>query len=198
MQEEFRKIEGYENYSGSNFGNVRNDKTDKLLTQSVSTTGYYYVDLSKSNKAKNHQIHRLMAIAFIPNPENKECVDHIDNNPLNNNLENLRWASLSENSKNRKINQNSTTGVKGVMWLQKRKKWKAHIKIDGKSKHLGYFDNLEDAKKARQNEANRIFGDFTNACEKIIHINVNININVNQEQLELEELEKELERIINL
>jgi hypothetical protein len=195
--EEFRKIQGYDNYSVSNFGNVRNDTT-RLILQPIISTNYYIVNLYRDNKKKSFHIHRLVALTFIQNPENKKCVDHIDNNKLNNNVNNLRWATITENNRNKVLSSRNTSGVKGVMWLQKRKKWKAQVKIDGKSKHLGYFDNLEDAKKARQNEANRIFGDFTNACEKIIHINVNININVNQEQLELEELEKELERIINL
>ncbi len=197
MQEEFRKIQGYDNYSVSNFGNVRNDKTGRILKHRVRN-GYYYVELCKNSKRKNNYLHRIIAKTFIPNPQNKKFVDHIDNNRLNNNLENLRWATYQENNHNTKMRSNNTSGIKGVNWNKTFNKWQAYITTDGKRKHLGLFDNIEEAKQSRQKYANKVFGDFTNSCEKIIHINVNININVNQEQLELEELEKELERIINL
>ena len=171
----------------------------KLVKYSKNNShGYNFVELCQNNKGKKHYLHRLVAKTFIPNPNNKKCVDHIDNNTFNNIVENLRWATSSENQGNRKMNQNSKSGAKGICWDKKYNKWRVCIMIDGKSKYLGLYENLEDAKQARMKEANRLFGDFTNACEKIIHLNVNININVNQEQLELEELEKELERIINL
>jgi hypothetical protein len=197
MQEEFRKIEGYDNYSVSNLGNVRNNKTGRILKAS-NIKGYYYVKLCKEQTKKIFLVHRLLAVAFIPNPDHKDCVDHIDNNRQNNNAENLRWATCKENSQNTKIRFDNMAGLKGINWHTRFKKWQARITVNGELKHLGYFDNIEDAKQARMKEANKIFGEFTNSCEKIIHINVNININVNQEQLELEELEKELERIINL
>ncbi len=197
MQEEFRKIQGYDNYSVSNFGNVRNDNTRKLLKNRKCTNEYYYITLCHESKAKNHLIHRLVAIAFIPNPENKKCVDHIDNNIFNNNVLNLRWATQQQNTRNSKLNSNNTSGVKGVSWDKKSKKWFAQIKINRINKRIGYFDNFEDAKQARQNEANKLFGDYTNVCEKVINVNVNINIHINQDKSEIEALEKELEEIIN-
>jgi CRISPR/Cas system-associated protein Cas5 (RAMP superfamily) len=123
---------------------------------------------------------------------------HINNTKSDNNVDNLRWASKIENSQNTIVSSKNTSGIKGISWQKNAKKWEVYISIDKQRKYLGLFDNIEDAKKARQEYANKIFGEFTNACEKIIHLNVNININVNQELLELEELEKELERIMNL
>ena len=61
-------------------------------------------------KRKSAKIHRLVAEAFIPNPENKECVDHIDKVRNNNNVNNLRWATKSENCMNKKIQSNNKSG----------------------------------------------------------------------------------------
>ena len=196
MQEEFRKIQGYDNYSISNLGNVKN-KSGKIMRTRINTHGYVIINLQKNKVKYTETLHRLVALTFIPNPDNKKCVDHIDNNRQNNNLENLRWATYQENNQNQSLKKNKS-GVKGVYWNKMMNKWQAQITCHGKNKCIGIFDTLEEAKQARMKEANKLFGEFTNACEKIIHINVNININVNQEQLELEELEKELERIINL
>ena len=108
----------------------------------------------------------MVAIAFIENPENKKCVDHIDNNPLNNHISNLRWASYQENSYNRKINIKNTSGVKGVHFNKNANKWEAKITIDGIKIHLGIYLTLDEAKQARITKANAVFGVFTNKCEK--------------------------------
>ena len=87
MVETYKKIEGFEVYSVSDHGNVRNDKTGRILKQS-HRNGYQMVHLQKDNKQYNNDIHRLVAIAFIANIETKKCVDHIDNNKHNNNVKN--------------------------------------------------------------------------------------------------------------
>ena len=113
MQEQWRPIEGYETlYEVSNFGSVRN-KHGKLIKGfhqlKPSGLGYWRTTLSKNQKAKHFQTHRLVAIAFIPNPENKPQVNHIDYNSINNNAKNLEWCTVSENElHSRKNNRNST------------------------------------------------------------------------------------------
>lgn len=98
MKEIWIKIEGY-NYSISNKGNVRNDTTLCLLKpQKNLNTDHSRIFLYKKGiKRKRFLIHRLVAIAFIPNPNNYPIVNHLDSNPNNNNVLNLQWTTQSGN-----------------------------------------------------------------------------------------------------
>jgi hypothetical protein len=165
--EVWRSIENYDHYVVSTFGRVKNVKTGKILKGSVNSHGYLNCNLYEDAIMKTHKIHRLVANAFINNPNDKECVDHKNNDKTNNNISNLRFATYSENQHNRKLSSNNTSGAKGVTLNKKVKKWHAQIKIDGISIHIGLFENLEDAKIARINRANEAFGVYTNACEKL-------------------------------
>ena len=192
--EEFRKIEGFENYSVSNLGVVRNDKKGRILKQS-NNDGYKVLRLNDIL----HRAHILVAKAFIPNPENKECVDHIDTNRANNNVSNLRWATPSENNYNASISKNNTSGIKGLSWHKKSNKWEVNITHKGKKYHLGLFSDKNEAIKVRQLKANQLFGDFTNKCERIVNFNIkipkntklNINIMVDDDDEEYKLLEQD-------
>ena len=167
MAEEWKVIDGYNNnYSISNKGNVKNNNTDKILKPRLGRHGYYRLNLRLNKKHKTVDIHRLVAMAFIPNPENKPCVDHVNNIKTDNNVNNLRWVTNSENNYNQKLSKANTSGVKGVSYNKKDKKWRAKIQLDGISIHLGNFDTIEEAKQARIKRANEAFGVFTNACER--------------------------------
>jgi hypothetical protein len=106
-----------------------------------------------------------MAIAFIPNPENKQFVDHKNNIRTDNTLENLRFVTNQENNRNSSLSKKNTSGIKGVGFHKNTNKWCAYIKINGKKIHLGYYTNIEDAKRMRQNKAKEIFGIYINSCE---------------------------------
>ena len=98
MIEVWKDIVGYEGkYQISNLGNVRNFKF-KLIKYTVSNYGYIRIGLRNHGK-RMYSIHRLVAIAFIPNPDNKPYINHIDGNKSNNNVTNLEWVTQSENEK---------------------------------------------------------------------------------------------------
>jgi hypothetical protein len=194
--EEFKIIQEFENYSVSNLGCVKNDKTNIIL-KPYTTKGYNAVKLNRKNKQYTLYIHRLVASAFIPNPDNKLYVDHIDNNRQNNNINNLRWCTHQENQQNQKIKINNTSGYKGVYYCKWHNKWRAEICHNYKSMKLGYFERVEDAIIARYNKAKEIQGEFINECEKIQYDTAILKKQKQQELKEIEELEKELEAILN-
>ena len=100
MKEIFKDIKGFEGlYQISNFGNVKSLKRNIILKPSSNGKGYLHIILYKNCKSKVGRIHRLVAQAFIPNPENKPQINHIDGNKSNNNVNNLEWVTNSENQK---------------------------------------------------------------------------------------------------
>jgi hypothetical protein len=94
---EWKKIKGFEDYSININGDVRNDKTSKILKPMISTSGYVFFHLVKDKKKYTKYLHRLIGEAFIPNPCNLPQIDHIDGNKHNNDISNLHWVSVSEN-----------------------------------------------------------------------------------------------------
>ena len=97
----WKDIEGYKgHYQISNYGNVRSLKKDAFLMKGGYLKGYKIINLWKNGTGKMFRVHRLVAAAFIPNPENKPCIDHIDGNRTNNHADNLRWVTAKENSNN--------------------------------------------------------------------------------------------------
>jgi hypothetical protein len=165
--EVWKDIDGYDNYVVSSFGNVYHIQSGIVLKNWLDTNGYQMVGLRNNGKRKTINIHRLVAQAFIANPEHKKCVDHIDNNRTNNKVSNLRWATTSENNMNKCKQSNNTSGIVGVSFHKKQKKWHARITIDGKQKHLGCFTTLQEAKEARIKAVNKCFGDFAHPSQRL-------------------------------
>lgn len=96
--EEWREIEGYEGlYAVSNMGRVANIKRNVLLNPYSIKTGYLQVNLRKDNQGRNFYVHRLVAMAFISNPENKPQVNHKNSIRNDNRAENLEWMTAKEN-----------------------------------------------------------------------------------------------------
>lgn len=116
--------------------------------------GYLVVTLNR----RQYLVHRIiyaMHRGHLP-----KMIDHIDCNPLNNKIENLRAATNSQNKCNTLLSVSNKSGVKGVCWDKSINKWKAGIKTNGKQIHLGYFLDLNDAGKAYAEAATKIHGEF--------------------------------------
>lgn len=101
MNEIWKSLKGIvecgDNYEVSDLGNVRNAKTNRVLKQNKHPKGYIKVRLCLNMKSNDYQVHRLVALAFIHNQENKPQVNHIDSVRDNNKLSNLEWCTNSEN-----------------------------------------------------------------------------------------------------
>lgn len=98
MEEVWKDIENYEGlYQVNNFGQVRSVKRNIIL-KGWSVKGYICVPLNKNGKQEDARVHRLVARAFIPNPDNYFCVDHINGNRTDNRANNLRWCTTKQNN----------------------------------------------------------------------------------------------------
>jgi hypothetical protein len=164
--EEWRDIVGYEGlYQVSSCGRVRAlERTvsrgkyglhvhkSRIMSPLDHGNGYLYISLSKNNKRKNYYIHRLVAEAFIANPDNKPQVNHKDHNRSNNGVANLEWVTCVENIRfsshlfrhprknNKNTNKEYGTGIR-----LKNGKYEVYIC----HKYLGRYWELEDAQRER-------------------------------------------------
>ena len=131
----YRKITtGSRALKGCKAGYLRND-------------GYFMTQINYKNYL-NHRLIFMMFYGYMP-----KFLDHIDGNPLNNNIKNLREATITENNFNTKTKNSNTSGYKNVYWQKRSKKWIVKISANKKEIYIGKFDNINDAiikaKKAR-------------------------------------------------
>jgi hypothetical protein len=118
-------------------------------------TGYRVIGVN----GKIYPEHRLAWLYMTGNwPINK--IDHIDREQTNNIWSNLRAATTQQNAGNCKIRSDNTSGYRGVSWYRNNGKWRAGIKIDGKDKHLGFFNSPEEAFEAYKAKAMEVFGEY--------------------------------------
>jgi len=143
------EISEYENYLIYDDGRVFSKKCGIFLKYKKSNRGYYRIGLTSNKIPKKFSIHRLVAIHYIPNPENLPQVDHIDGNKLNNRIENLRWCSISNNLQNIGPRRKNTSGFKNIGWKKTNNKWVVRLYYMGKSYSRGSHEKIEDAVIAR-------------------------------------------------
>lgn len=111
----------YPNVPGWYFANIEGDildvKNQKVRKWSDNDTGYQTMSIEHVPDVTRMLRHRVIGLLFIPNPENKTTIDHIDRNPLNNDISNLRWATVSEQMLNREMSEDfyKTIGRKGLI-----------------------------------------------------------------------------------
>ena len=102
------------------------------------------VDLYENNKGKKRTVHRLVAEAFIPNPDNKPTVDHIDGNRTNNSISNLRWATYSEQNSRFKTHGVRSQRIKATLFDEVRKKRGGGHESWGSVKEIKYFNSVSE------------------------------------------------------
>jgi hypothetical protein len=125
------------------------DKAGRLVTDGHLQT------CVAGNRLYNHRIIFMMVHGYMP-----EQVDHIDCNPLNNQIHNLRPATNCENLKNRRLFKSNKSGVKGVIWHKKSKKWMGYVSNNSIRKTLGMFDTIEEAEKVVKSFREQSHGEF--------------------------------------
>lgn len=113
------------------------------------SNGYYSCNIDGKSYLK-HRLIYLMFYGKLP-----ELLDHIDRNPLNNRIENIREADKKINSINRNLQSNNKSGYKGVSWNKNSSKWEAYIKVNNKRIHLKLHETLEEAIEARREAENK-------------------------------------------
>lgn len=141
------------NIEVSSDGRVRRNGVEFI--PSIGSAGYRMISVG-GRKGSMMLLHRLIASCFIPNPENKPFIDHIDGNRLNNTVINLRWATNAENMRN--CRKSSGKLQRGVSVNHKR--YCASIQYEGTSHYLGTYDTPEEASEAYEAAAKEMFGEF--------------------------------------
>jgi hypothetical protein len=114
MDEVWKSIKGYEkDYAISNMGRLYSKKSDMIMKPMTATNGYLVACLWKNNHQKKHLIHRLVANAFLENPQNLREINHKDENKLNNLVTNLEWCTHKYNMNYGKIREKISKANKG-------------------------------------------------------------------------------------
>jgi HNH endonuclease/NUMOD4 motif/AP2 domain len=152
-------IPGYEShYSISELGEIVS-KRGHVMKPRISGNGYLEIYLQKYNVRRLWRIHRLLALTFLSMRE-EQVVDHIDRNPLNNALSNLRCCDRSQNLWNSKKRKDNQSGYKGVYFCTRTNKWGAMIAVRHKRIWLGRFTSKEEASSAYKIAQNIHHGEF--------------------------------------
>jgi hypothetical protein len=160
MEEIWKPVVGYEGlYEVSNLGRIKSIKfgKERIMKQNINSYGYCKVNLSRNGNYKTYSVHRLVLIAFRGCLDVNKICDHINRIRTDNRIDNLRWASYSENNLNSKIHGKSK--YKGVSFFMKKYKCKngsiclykrivAQITVDKQKIKLGYFKTEEEAHEA--------------------------------------------------
>jgi len=154
--ETWKIIKEFPKYEISDFGRVRNLKS-KTEVKGCDSNGYKRLYLRKRGERVCYLVHRLVALAFIDNPEHKPFVDHINGERSDNRRENLRWATNSQNQMNKRKTKGSSK-YKGV--YRRKGRWFATIQYESKGYAIGQYESEEDAGKAYDLKALELFGQF--------------------------------------
>jgi hypothetical protein len=148
---EFIEIPGFPSYTINREGVVKN-LNDQIKSWHIQKKGGYIqcsIYEAETKKMKTKSQHHLLALAFIPNPLNLPHVAHINNNPTDNRLENLRWSSRADNEKDKGMTTRNTSGEKFISWSKSKERWTICIIYEGKCLIKRYRRTMEEAIELR-------------------------------------------------
>jgi hypothetical protein len=167
MEEIWKDIPDYEGlYQVSNLGRIKSlpkqwisgkgvlrKHNGKIMNTGIKPYGYRFAALSKQGNIKRFYVHQLVAICFLGHKPNgyKLVIDHINDNPSDNRVENLQIVTQRFNARKNQLSYAYSSQYKGVYWKKSRKKWVAQIQINAKRQHLGAFDCELKARQAYLN-----------------------------------------------
>ena len=126
------------------------------IAGSPNDRGYWLVNI----EYERCKVHRLIFLYHHGYLTPGMDIDHIDGNPGNNRIENLREVTHTQNIQNSKINSRNTSGVKGVYWDKQRSKWRAGIRVEGKKTDLGSYNTLKEAEAAVKGAREKYHGEY--------------------------------------
>ena len=109
------------------------------------------------------RIHRLIYVWMTGEDLGDDVIDHINGDPFDNRWKNLRRCTKAQNQMNRKVNENNTSGMKGVCWAWRQMKWQAQIGYMGVVHYLGQYDTADEAYDVYLEEAEKCFGEYMRA-----------------------------------
>jgi len=141
------EIQGYSNYLIYEDGRVYSKKTNKFLKTPVDSNGYKHFNLCENGSQDSANIHRLIAVHYIPNPHNYPCVDHIDRDRQNNHISNLRWVTQQMNCQNHTLRKDNKLRIQNIVPAGRGYRFSKTVK--GK-KHRKWFKTLEGAIKYKE------------------------------------------------
>jgi len=135
----------------------RKGRRSNLVAGCLGSDGYWTVGFN-GLMLKCHRVIWMIENGTIPDGLE---IDHINRVRSDNSFSNLRLVTRSQNGFNKKISKSNTSGFTGVRWSKNEKKWKAQIRVNGKSRHLGYYNSIHDAKAAYDSEFHKVTGAFS-------------------------------------
>ena len=136
------EIQGYPNYLIYEDGRVWSNKSNRYLKPTPNQDGYLQLCLRDGKREKKFSVARLVALHYVPNPNNHPTVDHIDRNRNDNRVCNLRWADRRMQMENRGLFKNNKSGFKNICYDKKYNRWIFSVK---RTKVLKYFKTKTDA-----------------------------------------------------
>jgi len=156
-QEYLQSVLNYDELTGLFTWKINSAKTKKnAVAGGFTPNGYHRIRIN-TKRYLSHRLAWLYVYGYFP----EKLIDHINGNPSDNRIKNLRLATNAENCCNAKLYKNNISGIKGVNWHNKKRKWRAYIKDNGKLKHLGMFDDFFEACCVACSYRNKLHKEFS-------------------------------------